>query len=155
MKKILIITILIISFVINLSSQVVVRETSEWKSYSGKLIVGKTQIRITANILFGNEGYIMGFYKEIDNQKAHKMIGTIVNDTLIYTIRDQVTDSVEGFWIATLHKQDKILQGKYIQTNGTLIGQYRLKLWNLVNEEFAGVVTDPISRKEVIERYMI
>ena len=27
------------------------------------------------------------------------------------------------------------------------LGQYRLKLWNLVNEEFNGVVTDPISRK--------
>ena len=33
------------------------------------------------------------------------------------------------------------------------LGQYRLKLWNLVNEEFNGVVTDPISRKEVIERF--
>jgi predicted nuclease of restriction endonuclease-like RecB superfamily len=33
------------------------------------------------------------------------------------------------------------------------LGQYHLKLWNLVNEEFNGVVTDPISRKEVIERF--
>jgi hypothetical protein len=108
-------------------SQLIVRQTSQWKTYKGKLIEGKTKTNIELSLLFLDEGYIVGTLTEIQNNINHKIVGRLESDSLILNIRNHDTDIVEGLLLAVLQNKDNVLYGCRKSTSGMITASYKLK----------------------------
>jgi Leucine-rich repeat (LRR) protein len=117
----------IILIVIPGYSQLIVRQTSQWKTYQGKLNEGKSKINIEISLLFLNEGYVVGSFSEIKNRRNHKIVGQIKNDTLFLTVREHASDTVEGSLVGVLQKQDNTFIGLYKTEKEIVIGNFKLK----------------------------
>lgn len=112
--------------------------SQNWKSYSGKLLLSEKKQNIELNILFLNEGSIIGSYREIESPKQFTLVGNIKNDSLLLTVRLSSNDELKGILIGKLKMKQKRFHGIFLNSEKDTIGSFKLK--QVFNESYTDLL---------------